>query len=58
VNEQLAKERGPIRRKRSRRRSDRERQELDQIAMSRWNKAEEKGKIIRINANQYYYDYR
>jgi hypothetical protein len=44
VNEQLARERGSNRKKRSRKRSDGELQALDLIAMASWKKAEEKGK--------------
>jgi hypothetical protein len=57
VNEQIVKERGTNRKKRNRTRSVGERLALDEIAIARWNKAMESGKIMWIGSNRMKYDY-
>lgn len=47
----------PKRRKRSRPRSLGERQALDQIAIRRWEKAVETGKIKKVGERVLFYDY-
>ncbi|KAB8129869.1 hypothetical protein F9U64_14600 [Gracilibacillus oryzae] len=48
----------PTRRKKSRSRSAAEREALDKIAVARWQKAVQEGKIKRISKRKMYYDYR
>jgi hypothetical protein len=51
------KERGTNRTKRNRARSKGERKALDEIAIARWNKAIENGKIVWLGKNRIKYDY-
>ena len=57
VNEKMINNRSSERRKRSRNRSHGEREALDQISISRWKKAIEKGAVRKIRDRIWYYDY-
>ncbi|MDF0727137.1 hypothetical protein PY093_10470 [Cytobacillus sp. S13-E01] len=59
VNEKIINinNRSSERKKRSRKRSHGEREALDQISISRWKKAIEKGTVRKISDRIWYYDY-
>ena len=57
VNEKILNNRSSERKKRSRKRSHGEREALDQISISKWKKAIEKGTVRKISDRIWYYDY-
>ncbi|WP_026909051.1 hypothetical protein [Paucisalibacillus globulus] len=57
VNEKIRHNASTIRRKKSRTRSQSEIIALNEIAIARWKKAEEMGKIKRLGKRCLYYDY-